>query len=40
MGEVPEGRRGTLSKRFVLSPSDPMGHLPHMMATEWTDLRV
>src|SRR5260221_10819358 len=28
MGEVPGGRRGTLSKRFVLSPSGPVGPPP------------
>src|SRR5260221_13650848 len=28
MGEVPKGRRGTVSKRFVLSPSDPIGPPP------------
>src|SRR5882757_7681166 len=28
MGEVPEGRRGTPSKRFVPSPSDPIGPPP------------
>src|SRR5258708_11941087 len=28
MGEVPAGRRGTLSKRFVLSPSGPTGPPP------------
>src|SRR5216684_6639274 len=28
MGEVPGGRRGTLSKRFVPSPSGPVGPPP------------